>query len=125
MISSADALYDWLTKGSSAGFQADLGLGPFRASGNAGFGASFSGPEEEAVLGGNFDFSKCRQRETGRISDFWYEPITGQNLPETLPGLETSATENQTPVEVLEEEAEPSVVQLQVRASPLTDSFTD
>ena len=55
MISSADALYDWLTKGSSAGFQADLGLGPFRASGNAGFGASFSGPEEEAVLGGNFD----------------------------------------------------------------------
>ena len=59
-----------------------------------------------------------------RISDFWYEPITGQNLPEGS-GLENSATENQTPVEVLEAEAEPSVVQLQVRDSPLTDSFTD
>ena len=124
MISSADALYDWLTKGSSAGFQADLGLGPFRASGNAGFGASFSGPEEEAVLGGNFDQTPASADRERRVSDFWYEPITGQNLPEGS-GLENSATENQTPVEVLEAEAEPSVVQLQVRDSPLTDPETD
>ena len=51
-VPSPDALYDWLTKGSSAGFQADLGIGPFKASGNAGFGASFAAPEQETVLGG-------------------------------------------------------------------------
>ena len=65
IISPPDALYDWLTKGSTAGFQADLGLGPFRASGNAGFGASFSGPEEEAVLGGNFEKTAEPRQSTG------------------------------------------------------------
>ena len=32
-----DALYDWITKGSNVGVQADVGLGPLSLSSNAGF----------------------------------------------------------------------------------------
>ena len=56
-----DALYKWLTNGSNAGITADLGLGPFKASGSAGFGAGPAGPQAhiapdvEGVVGGNQD----------------------------------------------------------------------
>ena len=58
-----DALYKWLTSGSNAGITGNVGVGPFKASGSAGFGAGpasptgYNGPvaingPAEAVVGG-------------------------------------------------------------------------
>ena len=35
-----DSLYKWLTEGSNAGFTGSVGVGPFKASSSAGFGAA-------------------------------------------------------------------------------------
>ena len=56
----ADALWKWLTNGSNAGLTGHVGVGPFKASGSAGFGAGSSGSTgplaidvpSEAVVGG-------------------------------------------------------------------------
>ena len=51
----SDALYDWLTKGTNAGVQADVGLGPVKLSQNVGFEIT---------------------RDQDQLGDFWYEPIS-------------------------------------------------
>ena len=47
-----DALYDWLVRGSNAGVQADVGLGPSKLSSNAGF--AIKNANQEQQIGGTY-----------------------------------------------------------------------
>ena len=51
MFYISDALYKWLTSGSNAGVTGNVGVGPFKAAGSAGFGAVPVGEHVGAFVG--------------------------------------------------------------------------
>ena len=68
-IPPADALYQWLKRGSSAGVRAKLGLGPVKVGGSAGFEA---GPKHKAE----------------QVGDYWYEAIPAGDLQQLQDAVE-------------------------------------
>ena len=83
-------MYEWITKGSNVGVQADVGLGPLTLSTNAGLETISN--QQQGIVGGNFDQFFLLNKVV-LLSDYWYEPI----------GASPFVTEVEAiPVEVLE-----------------------
>ena len=60
--------------------------------------------------------------QLGEFTDFWYEPITGDNLPPAEKS-EEAVQDDVTPVEVLEAEDDSKLANFQVRKVLLKDFF--
>ena len=69
-----------------------------------------------------FEYQQQQTTQLGEFTDFWYEPITSDNLP---PAEENDvAVQDVTPVEVLEAEDDSNLANFQVRKVLFKDFFS-